>query len=391
MVEPLPEKKKLELKLAELDQIYELTLELLKKTQDPEELFDAVMDEYARRFAELPGVNLNTDLEDCEDEVTREKARALILFARLASLVKENADYQAQLKKRNRELAELTTRLQQANSRLQRLNSHYLNMLSFVSHELRSPLISILGFAELLDEGLLGDLNDEQANSVQIIIRVTRNLIEMIRNYLDLAKIEKGELRIHWQKVEVLHSILLPVIHELEGHLLARDMRIIPAPEGSCPRQVFLEGDPALLKIVFTNIFGNAIKYGKRRTAIEYEIEDRGKEYFFAIRNEGKGVPADHLELIFEKFSQGSQHFADAPRGTGLGLFNTRCIVEAHGGRIWAESEYGKWFRICMTLPRRPERRPEYVPMDAEISRHIPGCPEPQQNPSVAIDRTKQS
>ncbi|RMD99217.1 MAG: sensor histidine kinase [Calditrichaeota bacterium] len=349
------------LKLAELDQIYSVCLDLLQKSQNPDELLDKVLDEYIRRFSEMPAVDIQENLDSYADEEQREKVRALIMFAQQASLLKENADYQAKLKARNQELNRLTQKLKQANHELRRLNSHYLNMLGFVSHELRSPLISILGFAELLEEGFLGELNLEQQNSVQIIIRVARNLIEMIRNYLDLAKIENGDLVIQWQDVEILSQILLPVCTELDGHLLARGMKIVPEENARHVQQVHVQGDPLLFKVVFTNVISNAIKYGRPNTPILYNILDLEDQYYFTVTNQGDGVPRDKLEKIFEKFSQTVNYNQDLPRGTGLGLFNTRCILEAHGGKIWAESEPGKWFKICMTLPKQPSRKPKFV------------------------------
>ncbi len=361
MAEEEKNKNKLDLKVAELDQIYELSLELLKKSQDPDRLLDALLDEYIRRFSELSGMDLLRDVENYPDEKSREKMRSLIMFSKQAELIKENADYQAKLKERNRELAQLTQKLRRANQELKRLNSHYLNMLGFVSHELRSPLISILGFAELLEEGILGELNVEQQNSVQVIIRVTRNLIDMIRNYLDLAQIEGGELAIEWQNVNLYHEIIMPVINELEGHLLAKKMKVVAENDESVIAQYQVEGDSGLLKIAFTNILSNAIKYGRAQTDIVYQILDLDNKYVISITNEGEGVPEDKLEKIFNKFSQMVHYHPDQPRGTGLGLFNTKCIIRAHGGKIWAESEVGKWFRINITLPKHPRKKPRFV------------------------------
>ena len=361
MAEEEKNKNKLDLKVAELDQIYELSLELLKKSQDPDRLLDALLDEYIRRFSELSGMDLLRDVENYPDEKSREKMRSLIMFSKQAELIKENADYQAKLKERNRELAQLTQKLRRANQELKRLNSHYLNMLGFVSHELRSPLISILGFAELLEEGILGELNVEQQNSVQVIIRVTRNLIDMIRNYLDLAQIEGGEPAIEWQNVNLYHEIIMPVINELEGHLLAKKMKVVAENDESVIAQYQVEGDSGLLKIAFTNILSNAIKYGRAQTDIVYQILDLDNKYVISITNEGEGVPEDKLEKIFNKFSQMVHYHPDQPRGTGLGLFNTKCIIRAHGGKIWAESEVGKWFRINITLPKHPRKKPRYV------------------------------
>lgn len=359
----------LRLKLAELDQIFQVSLDLLKKARDPDQLLDALLAEYMRRFAEIPGTRLLPDLSAYPDETHREKVRALMLYAEVASLLKENADYQADLREKNRHLAAISQKQKQTNRQLKALNAHYLNMLGFVSHELRSPLISILGFAELLEEGYLGELNFDQLNSVQIIIRVTRNLIDMIRNYLDLAKIESGALRMSWQRVLLQKDIVQPLIKELAGQLINRNMQIEQTNKGNTP-DCEIEGDPELLKIAFRNLFSNAIKYGRPRSTISFTLLNLDKTFYFSLVNEGKGVPKNKIGKLFQKFTQAMHTDPELQRGTGLGLFNTRCIIRAHGGKVWAESEENKWFKVCVVLPRKVKKKPKTVKIVSRAARY---------------------
>ncbi len=347
-----------EVQLDEFKKLFETSLKLVQQARRPEEMFDRLLEEYERRFIEIPEVRLTGTPEP--DARTRAKIQALMLFARFAESLKDNADFQLKLKERSDKLDRLMQRLRKTNRELRKLNAHYLDMMGFVSHELRSPLISILGFAELLDEGYLGELNMEQQNSVQIIMRVTSNLIDMIKNYLDLARIENGELTVNWMPVDLHSDVIMPTITQLESQLFTRDMQIETRNE-RIPRDIVVEGDPDLLKVVFMNVFSNAIKYGREHTTIYYHVLDVLDRFYFSVTNEGEGVSPDHLDKIFDKFTQGEYHDPDAPRGTGLGLYNTRCIVEAHGGTIWAESEQGKWFKICFTLPKKQGRNPGQV------------------------------
>lgn len=342
----------LHLQLTELNQLYETSLKLMKKLRNEDELLDSVLDEFARRFSEIPEARFDLDPEKCEDAAQREKLRALLRFAHQADLLKENAEMQASLRQQNKVLARMARKLKRANQELRQLNAHYLNMLGFVSHELRSPLISILGFAELLEEEFLGPLNVEQQNSIQIIICVARSLIEMIKNYLDLAKIENDEMKLNWQQVNIIQDLLEPIRIELAVQLEAKGMRIEAKESGPACQDLVIEGDVELLKVVLTNIFNNSIKYGRPNTTISYRLVDLEDRIYVSVTNEGPGVSKKNLSKVFDKFSQNLNTNPDLPRGTGLGLYNTRCIIEAHNGTIWADSEENKWFKICFTLPK---------------------------------------
>ena len=340
----------LQLQLEELCRIYHVSLDLIRKSTSPRDLLESILDEYIHRLDEIPGVDMISAQKNGSCYFEKEKIRSLVMFASQAVLLMESSEVYEELREKNEKLEVLSRDLSQSNQKLRDLNAHYLNMLSFVSHELRSPLISVLGFAEILEDGLQGDLNPEQLNSVQIIIRVSRTLIDMIRNYLDLSKIETGELKIRPEPVDVRRQIIEPVVVEMQEQLVRKNMSIVPL--NSPTRTQDLWADRELTRIVFTNLFSNAVKYGRENTGIEYDISEEVGQYRFAVRNYGIGVPECKLTQVFNKFVQINNYDADTPRGTGLGLFNTKCIVEGHGGKIWAESKSGEWFKVTFTLPK---------------------------------------
>lgn len=341
-----------DLKLAELCRLYQVSLDLIRRCADSSQLVDAVLSEYEKRLLEIPTADFLAEPEKNRNLVEREKIRSLLMFATQAALLKDEADVRDEIVQKNSVLLAISRDLHRANARLRELNEHYLNMLSFVAHEFRSPLISILGFAELLAEGYLGAVNAEQRDALQIILRVSRNLIDLTKNYLDLAKIESGQLRLRGQRLELKSEVIEPALAEISSQFTAHGLTPI-AKAGSFPDAVHLEGDVDLLKVVFSNIFSNAVKYSRRNSEIAYNIVDFGDHFYASVKNEGCGVTAAQAEEIFQKFAQVGAANAEAPRGSGLGLFNTRCIVAAHGGRVWAESEYGSWFKICLLLPKR--------------------------------------
>ncbi len=350
-VKKVTEKELLQTRLEELCRLYNVSLDLIERTTTRDELVDRILEEYVLRFEEIPGTDLAEQRRPA-DLYEKEKIRSLLMFATQAVGLKEKADVYEQLRTSHQDLQRVTRELREANQKLEALNRHYLNMLGFVSHELRSPLISILGFAELLQEGMLGSLNAEQENAIGIITRVSRELIAMVRNYLDLAKIECGDLRLTQTPVDLLSEVVEPVAVEMQDQMARREMRLVKRPEGKPPR-VEMVADRELLKIVFVNLLSNAIKYGKEGTEIILELCEESDQVHISITNEGTGVPENQLGKIFEKFTRAADPDTETARGAGLGLFNTKWIIEVHGGQIWAESKYGEWFRVRFVLPKK--------------------------------------
>ena len=336
------------LRMEELFRNYNLSLELIKNVTNSQDLLDLILREYLDRFDELPGKDFVHPTEASFSVTDQEKLRSLVMFATQAILLKENAEIFQALEQKNQELIQAAGELKQANKNLQKLNMQYLDMLGFVSHELRSPLISVLGFAELLDENLLGSLNEEQHKATKVIMRSTRGLIDMIQNYLDLAKIEQGELKVELRAVELLQGVLLPIIEEMREQFAKHDIGVIVE---SSAEEMWVNGDEGLLRIVLVNILSNTVKYGEENGKVEVVVTDTDGLGRISVTNTGMGVHKRELKTIFNKFTRSDSQETQAVRGTGLGLYNAQYIIQRHSGKIWAESKYGKWFRIVFEIP----------------------------------------
>lgn len=255
------------------------------------------------------------------------------------------------LRDREERLKAVNAELERANSSLQLLNSNYLDMLGFVSHELKNTLGVIYTSARTLDIGLVGSLSEPQAALVRGISRSIEAAVAMTRNYLDLARIEKGELQVHPKAMDLTQEVVNPVMEELASAISERGITV----ENQIPVNLTVEGDPALLRVVYKNLLGNALKYGRPQGKIRLGFQREQRDYLFEVWNDGKGLSPENLSRLFGKFVRFHDDQETERKGTGLGLFITKEIIEKHGGRIWAESCEGQWIAFRFTLPAHSE------------------------------------
>ncbi len=252
-------------------------------------------------------------------------------------------------------LAEREAGLTEANEKLSALNQSYMDMLGFVSHELKSPIASIMNYVFLLRQHKIGPLTEAQEKAVRNIETNSGRILEMVRHYLNLSRIETGELHPVPTRVAVLDDVVKPLIETFESDLASRRIRL----ENAIEPGVLLHADLNMAREVFENLISNGIKYGREGGLLRLACAGSDGFVEFAVRNEGAGIPADKLETIFGKFTRIEDDQAiRRQKGTGLGLFITRHIVEAHGGRITAASRLGEWAEFRFTLPRfQPEAK----------------------------------
>jgi len=239
-------------------------------------------------------------------------------------------------------------KLKLANAELEQLNSNYLDMLGFVSHELKNKLGVVFTAARALDAGMVGELAEAQAKLVGSIKRSIVTAVGMTRNYLDLARIEKGELRVEKQETDLVRDVVAPVLDELEQAIADRGVGV----ESGLGDSLAVTGDPALLRIVYGNLIGNALNYGRQGGKIRLGVGEEGGYYRLEVWNEGDGISREDIETLFGKFVRLRDGRRQMNRGTGLGLFITKSIVEEHGGRICVESDGKSWVSFIFTLPR---------------------------------------
>ena len=247
-----------------------------------------------------------------------------------------------------RSLQERERELQQTNESLQAVNRNYMELLGFVTHELKSPLAAMKNYIYLMKKELIGPLTEKQAKAVSVFDANIARMNEMVRHYLNLSRIEKGEMKPARTRVQVVQDVLDPLLLSHEPEFERRRVRVA----NSIPDDLALSADLNMTREVFENLVGNAVKYGREGGEIALTCEREGDMVLFRVRNEGEGIPPERLPALFKKFSRIEDlHASGKQKGTGLGLFITRTIVEAHGGRIEADSEAGAWAEFTFTMP----------------------------------------
>lgn len=249
---------------------------------------------------------------------------------------------------------ELAYRIEQ----LAETNRAYTEVLGFVSHELKSPIASIVTDGRLFLEGYLGDLSEQQSERLGRMVAKGEYLLDLVREYLDLARIESGEINPSMKPhTDLLAEVIEPALEIVEAHREQAGMKIeraiaSPAPAITC--------DPSLMKIVLVNLLSNAIKYGNAGGVVRITLEpsDGGAE--LTVWNEGPGFPESQRHRLFRRFSRLNTPELKKRQGTGVGLYSTWRIVQLHRGRITARSEQGAWAAFTVRLPLR-----QPIPVDA--------------------------
>ncbi|MBT7781421.1 MAG: HAMP domain-containing protein [Anaerolineae bacterium] len=217
--------------------------------------------------------------------------------------------------------------------------------VSTVSHDLRSPLTLMRGYATMME--MAGNLNDQQQNYVRKIITGVENMSRLVNNLLDLGRIELG-IGLEVEKVPVL-DILDHVISALQ--LKASEKRIEFTLDTAPNLPVLIEADKDLLQQSVYNLVENALKYTPEKGFVSVHAYPSEQDIIFEIKDSGIGISVEAKKHLFEKFFRSPQREARAQQGTGLGLAIARSIAERHGGRVWVESKEGRGSIFTLQVP----------------------------------------
>lgn len=257
-------------------------------------------------------------------------------------------------------LRERAAALEELAERHRRLEAMKYSFVAAVSHELRTPLTAIHGSLEMLEDDAAG-LPPTAGHLVSVAARSTRRLSRLVDEILDLERLESGQFRFEPEPHD-LHVLLLGVV-ELMAPLAERAGVDLVLDETHA--EVVCDGDGVEQTLV--NLVGNAIKFSTRGGSIHVEVARRSEEVEVSVRDEGRGIPPDQLGSVFDRFHQVDARADRALGGVGLGLTISRHVVEAHGGRIWVESDgrTGTVFRFTLPLSRPESRDVEAVPPSA--------------------------
>jgi len=233
------------------------------------------------------------------------------------------------------EALRLTEELQKRAQELKELDRLKSAFLANMSHELRTPLNSILGFTDVMLEGLDGELTDYMDNDLRLIQKNGQHLLHLINDVLDMAKIESGRMNLHLERFKV-HDLLSEVTSITSTLASEKNTALFIAEDSDPEVQIF--ADNTRIRQVMINLVNNAIKFTTNgKIALRTSMMD-GSRVLIAVKDTGLGIPADHLEAVFQEFTQVDTSTTRKVGGTGLGLPISRRLVEMHGGRLWAES-----------------------------------------------------
>jgi signal transduction histidine kinase len=270
----------------------------------------------------------------------------LALFRGISREMTARAEAERSLRDRNREILALNSELAQRASEVEAVNRELEAFSYSVSHDLRAPLRHIDGYLEMLLDEAGEQLPEEAKRHLAVIGDSSRHMSSLIDDLLSFSRMGRTEL--HVERIE-LEPLVREVIAGLEMSTRGRsiDWHIEPLPA--------VRGDLALVRQIFANLLGNAIKYTQPREVARIEVgsagEEEGRQVFF-VRDNGVGFDMKHAGKLFALFQR--LHRVEEFEGTGIGLANVRRMVARHGGAVWAEAEPGRGATFYFTLEAVP-------------------------------------
>jgi hypothetical protein len=223
----------------------------------------------------------------------------------------------------------------------------YLEMLSFVSHELKSPLDSMITLGNTLADGYFGKVDEKHKQYILRMVNKAKYMKEMTTQYLTLSRFENKNVDLYITETDMVKTVLDETIEMIIPLALEKKMEIIR----KTPQSLMAECDVTMIKIVTNNLLSNAVKYGDENGRIDVTLTSDEKELTLSIRNTGPGFPEEAKAKLFRKFSRIEKKELMKRKGTGVGLYNSWKIIQLHNGHISAESEENKWAEFSFRIP----------------------------------------
>ncbi|QOL47972.1 sensor histidine kinase [Massilia litorea] len=284
------------------------------------------------------------------EEVQQQNRELVETLAELRERQEDLLSLTRELEDTNRGIVALYAEIEDKAEHLRRADEMKSRFLSNTSHELRTPLSSIRALSKLLLDRMDGDLTEEQERQVYLIERTATDMSELVNDLLDLAKIEAGRVEAHPEPVVVenlfraLKGMMRPLVDADRVELVFDNGGIEDA----------FESDEGMLSQILRNFISNALKFTEQGSVRVSAAHDPGSDMLtFAVTDTGIGIDAEHLQLIFEEFTQVENPLQRKSKGTGLGLPLCRRLAELLGGRVDVTSRPGVGSTFMLTLPRQ--------------------------------------
>ena len=273
-----------------------------------------------------------------DDFLTKPHNR-LVLGARVRSLLRLKA---------------ATDALEESFRKLRELEKVRDDLMKMIVHDLKTPLTSILAGLEMLIDGDFGPVAEGQRKALGDAEAKAEDLLALIEDLLEVARIEETAITLDYAPIAPA-AFLLEVSHEWDVRFQQEGAKVRVSAAEDAP--VF-EADKALLRRVFGNLIQNALTHSPRAVTLDLSARRDGDGVLLTVADNGPGIPPQYHELIFRKFEQVKTPHAPRVRSSGLGLAFCKLVVDAHGGRIWVQSNEGEGSAFHIALPQHPPRPP---------------------------------
>lgn len=253
-----------------------------------------------------------------------------------------------------KELRELVDTVNWMGERLQELDQMKAEFLANISHELRTPLASIREGTQLLLDQIPGPVTTDQRETLRILLESSQRLNQLIASLLDLSRMEANVMAYQFAPTDI-NKLVIKVIEKVK--FLADRKTIQMVVDGKTTGTRIQEVDGMRIEQVLENLLSNAVKFSQEGSTITIRVEDQfNGDVIFSVQDNGPGIPPEDLPHIFERFYQGKRPEGSPQVGSGIGLALAKKVVEAHEGKIWAESELGKGTCVYFILPQKNRR-----------------------------------
>lgn len=250
--------------------------------------------------------------------------------------------------RREREMVHKTVgRMHKLQLQVKKLEELKDGLTHMVVHDLNNPLAAVSGNLQLLQMYSKETLNEEQRESLRYALDSTEELRRMIATLLDINKMEEDKITLSYESFG-LHNLAQEVVRQMDVSARSQNKSVTLTEEGQMPD---VSADKSLIKRIISNLINNALKYTPEGGSVVVRAYFRQDNHDFCVEVEdaGPGIPEEYREKIFEKFTQVQDR--QAKLGHGLGLTFCKLAIEAHGGKIWVESEVGKGSTFHFTIP----------------------------------------
>ena len=269
-----------------------------------------------------------------DDFLTKPHNR-LVLGARVRSLIRLKA---------------ATDALEESFRKMRELEKLRDDLMKMIVHDLKSPLTTVLATLEMVTDGDFGPISDQQKRALSDAEGKAEDLLALIEDLLEVSRLEETTIALNLSPIAPA-ALLSEIVHE--WRLRFQQEGAVARADVADDVPVF-NADPVLLKRVFANLIQNAVTHSSRAVELTLSARLDGDGVLFTVADNGPGIPKEYQELIFRKFEQVKTPNAPRVRSSGLGLAFCKLAVEAHGGRIWVQSEEGRGSAFHFRIPRNP-------------------------------------